>query len=132
MLILRVVKNPHGSPEPGISFAVRPTKAHILGRGTSAEIHLSCPGVSREHFRLTPDSGQWYIEDMGSKNGTKLNGGKIRARETVDEGDMIEFASVHLEVTRASLANSAEEADKIGTVYIADLNLDEPKSDFDD
>ena len=131
MLILRVVSNPHVAPEPGVSFAVRLTKIHILGRGSSVEIHLSCPGVSREHFKLIPDGAQWYIEDLGSKNGTKLNGGKIRVREEIDEGDMIEFASVHLEVTRASLVDSSEEADKIGTVFIDDLNLDESTNDFD-
>jgi len=131
MLILRVVSNPHGAPETGVSFAVRPTKSHILGRGSSVEIHMSCPGVSREHFRLIPENDQWYIEDLGSKNGTKLNGSKIRVREAVDEGDMIEFASVHLEVTRASLVDSSQEADKIGTVFIDDLNLDESTNGFD-
>ena len=84
MLILRVIDNPHGTPEPGISFAVRPTKVHTLGRGSKTEIHLAVPGVSREHFRLVPETREWYIEDLGSKNGTLLNGSKVRGKETID------------------------------------------------
>jgi hypothetical protein len=129
MLILRVMDNPHGTPEPGILFAVRPTKTHTLGRGSKAEIHLAVPGVSREHFRLSPESRDWYLEDLGSKNGTLLNGSRVRGREVIDVGDIIEIASIHIEVTKASLLDSTEEADKIGTVYIDNLDLTPDEGD---
>ena len=49
-----------------------------LGRSSANE--LSYPddiGLSRQHLALTRREGQWTVEDLGSKNGTLLNGARI-------------------------------------------------------
>lgn len=59
-----------------------------VGRGPDCFICLDDPGVSRLHFRITVDSGV-TIEDLGSKNGTRVNGEPIQERRTLAEGDEI-------------------------------------------
>lgn len=52
--------------------------------------------ISREHIRLDYEDGQYYIEDCGSTNGTRLNGASIKGkgRQLVKDGDEIELANV--------------------------------------
>jgi pSer/pThr/pTyr-binding forkhead associated (FHA) protein len=51
--------------------------------------------VSREHIRLDYEDGQYYIEDCGSTNGTRLNGTSIRGkgRQPLKDGDEVELAN---------------------------------------
>ena len=63
-----------------------------LGRASAAE--LSFPddaGLSRQHLTLEPDAatGTWYIRDLGSKNGSIVNGVKISAAVALRPGDRI-------------------------------------------
>ncbi len=45
----------------------------IIGRHSRADIRIPCRDVSRRHCRLVIESGQWYVEDLGSLNGTYVN-----------------------------------------------------------
>jgi hypothetical protein len=45
----------------------------IIGRHSRADIRIPCRDVSRRHCRLVFESGQWYVEDLGSLNGTYVN-----------------------------------------------------------
>jgi len=48
-----------------------------LGRSPSTDIHVDNPSVSRRHARVIFENGVWMLEDLGSRNGTKLNGEQI-------------------------------------------------------
>lgn len=52
--------------------------------------------VSRDHFRIYCEKGDYYIEDVNSMNGTRLNGSRItgKGRFQLKEGDVIELADV--------------------------------------
>lgn len=66
----------------------------LLGRLPSCDVYdlfLDSPRVSRQHSRITAENGQFYIDDLGSRNGTRLNGALIEARTPVHDGDRIQI-----------------------------------------
>lgn len=64
-----------------------------LGRSRECEIVIDDPNVSRRHAELRPGGGGWVIADLGSTNGTRLNGHPVQAPELVRAGDEIEVGS---------------------------------------
>jgi hypothetical protein len=76
-------------------------KGRVIGRGDLARaLSLDDLGlISRRHFEVKLDDEQWYVEDLGSINGTHLNGKDISGQGPVslDDGDIIEPAgAIHL------------------------------------
>lgn len=61
----------------------------ILGRSPECDIVCQDPKVSREHCRIELLEGHFYISDMGSTNGTYLNGKHISRKERLFVGDVI-------------------------------------------
>ncbi|MDB4961838.1 MAG: response regulator/GGDEF domain protein [Myxococcales bacterium] len=61
----------------------------ILGRGVEADVRLIEEKMSRRHCRLVIDKGETYIEDLGSSNGTYVNGARV-ARQRLSDGDKIQ------------------------------------------
>jgi hypothetical protein len=64
-----------------------------LGRSRECEIVVEDPNVSRQHAELRPRGGAWVISDLGSTNGTRVNGRTINGPEVVQPGDEIEVGS---------------------------------------
>ena len=64
-----------------------------LGRSREAEIVIDDPNVSRRHAELRPRGGAWVVSDLGSTNGTRLNGRTINGPEVIRPGDEIEVGS---------------------------------------
>jgi FHA domain len=60
-----------------------------LGRANGVEIRVDDPFASSTHARIFPRGEFMYIEDMGSTNGTYLNGRQISAAERLRESDLI-------------------------------------------
>lgn len=63
----------------------------VIGRGDVASLQIPDPTISRKHCRIRWEDGVPCIEDMGSRNGTFLNGKEID-RETLKSGDTIQLA----------------------------------------
>ncbi len=61
----------------------------IVGRASNASIRLNDDGISRRHARITTDKGAFFIEDLGSANGTMVNGIRIATKHTLQDGDKI-------------------------------------------
>jgi len=61
---------------------------NVIGRGTEADIRLPDTGVSRKHVDVVLDSGTAICEDLGSTNGTLVNGRRI-TRQPLADGDVI-------------------------------------------
>jgi hypothetical protein len=64
------------------------TGRNVIGRGTEADIRLPDTGVSRKHVDVVLDGGTAFAEDLGSTNGTLVNGRRI-SRQALSDGDVI-------------------------------------------
>ena len=64
------------------------TGRNVIGRGTEADIRLPDTGVSRKHVDVVLDGGTAFVEDLGSTNGTLVNGRRI-SRQALADGDVI-------------------------------------------
>ena len=63
-----------------------------IGRGEECEIVLPDRQVSRKHVRVVREDDGFYVEDLGSKNGTYVNGMPVRDRVKLQDGDEIQVA----------------------------------------
>ena len=68
---------------------------NVIGRLGDA-VQLSDGTVSRQHARLLRRDGQWFIEDMGSANGTFVNGVRLSHPLAIDRGDQVRCGSTLL------------------------------------
>jgi FHA domain len=73
--------------EPGTSFDVG--SGATLGRSNGADINVDDPFASSAHARIFQRGDYMYVEDMGSTNGTYLNGRQIRTAERLKVADTI-------------------------------------------
>lgn len=73
--------------DPGTSFDVG--AGATMGRGGSADILVDDPFASSVHARIFPRNGFMYVEDMGSTNGTYLNGRQLKKAEQLKPADTI-------------------------------------------
>lgn len=67
-----------------------------LGRSRQCDVVLSDPNVSREHAEIRPRGGSWVLTDLGSTNGSRLNGRPVAGSEVVKPGDEIELGATAL------------------------------------
>lgn len=65
------------------------TEGALLGRGDSADIRLEDGFASSQHARLVPQGDVMVLEDLGSTNGTYLNGEPVRGPQPLHVGDTI-------------------------------------------
>jgi diguanylate cyclase (GGDEF)-like protein len=61
----------------------------LIGRTHNADLRIEDDGVSRRHARLTLEDGDVSIEDLGSANGTLVNGATVVSRRLLQDGDKI-------------------------------------------
>lgn len=63
-----------------------------VGRGADAGLRLAAAGVSRSHAEIIIADGRATVADMGSRNGTRVNGRTVTEPVPLDAGDTLEFA----------------------------------------
>ena len=70
----------------------------VIGRATDAHVVLDDPQVSRHHARVTPRGARAVVEDLGSSNGTFVNGAELHAPAEVRPGDDVLVGVTVLEI----------------------------------
>jgi sigma-B regulation protein RsbU (phosphoserine phosphatase) len=71
---------------------------YIIGRRSDCQIFVPDMRVSRQHARLWQDGDAWHIEDLGSNNGTFVNGTKVQTATQVRHDDEILIANNRIRV----------------------------------
>jgi hypothetical protein len=64
-----------------------------IGRSRQCDVVLDDPNVSRRHADVRPRGGAWVLSDLGSTNGSVLNGRRIEHPEVIQPGDEIEIGT---------------------------------------
>ncbi len=91
-----VIHQPTGAPQVvGLSG-----HGLLLGRANGAHAILDDVYVSDEHAEIIPDDGGWSIRDLGSTNGTFLNGAKVTRPVPLAAGDQLRLGKTRIEVRR--------------------------------
>ena len=83
-LVMRV------GPAPGKIFALTQNEV-VIGRDIDNEIVINDSEISRRHTRLLIQDGGYVVEDLGSTNGTFVNGQKITGPHSLESGQTIRF-----------------------------------------
>lgn len=85
----------------------------VVGRRESSDIVLRFPNVSGSHCELSLVDGYWFVKDLGSSNGTKVNGSRI-SEQRLDPGDKLSVAKHEYELNYepSKLGAKAEPTEK--------------------
>ncbi len=87
--------------EQGNRLASVPLQGNLqVGRADACQIKLSDTYVSSFHARIFSRDGQWYVEDLGSTNGTYMNQRRVTSPVEVRAGDRIRVGKTTLEFRR--------------------------------
>jgi Protein of unknown function (DUF3662)/FHA domain len=70
-----------------------------LGRGRQADVVVNDPNVSRQHAEIRPRGGSWVLTDLGSTNGSRINGHRVEGSEVLRPGDEIELGASDMTFT---------------------------------
>jgi serine phosphatase RsbU (regulator of sigma subunit) len=117
-----------------ISYALKEGTIAI-GRSAESDLRLEHPSVSRKHAELVVDADGIRISDLGSRNGTVVNGAKITAPTEIHEGDEIKLSDVTLRIVGAQPAAQTIFASDESSVASSSVSVDEmyalgvPKTD---
>jgi len=103
----------------------------MVGRGTDADVRLDHPNVSRRHASITVDGDTVMVTDMGSRNGTRVNGARTSGPTPLEPGFSVAFADVQLrlegDAPRPSDISLNATAVATSTLSIAEVRAEPPK-----
>ena len=77
-------------PTPGAIFTLEGDQLTI-GRDSTNEVSINDAEVSRRHARLTFQGGKYVLEDLGSTNGTFVNGQRLAGPRVLKAGEVVSF-----------------------------------------
>ena len=103
----------------------------VIGRRGSCDIPLHYPNVSSRHCELTFLDGYWYVKDLNSTNGVKVNGARVQ-RKMLHPGDEISIAKRRftIQYTLAAGKRALEEIEEdiLGQSLLEKAGLERPNS----
>jgi ABC transport system ATP-binding/permease protein len=96
----------------------------VIGRAAPANLIIDHPEISRRHARLSFQQGRYVLEDLGSSNGTFLNGQRLRDAQVLTDGAEIQLGSqIKLAFSQQSAGEqSIQQVSSSKTMMESDLN----------
>jgi FHA domain len=94
---MTVMIHADGTAKPRAMYLATNT---VIGRGAECELRVDDTFVSQEHARIFAKDGSWYVEDLGSTNGTFVNEQRLAAPAMLTTGDRIRVGTTVLELAR--------------------------------
>ncbi|MFZ5472141.1 MAG: FHA domain-containing protein [Myxococcota bacterium] len=82
----------------------------VIGRTSECDVVLYDPGVSRRHARIYSEGPAYFVEDMGSSNGTKVNGSIVK-KQQLSDGDALALGPVVFSFSAVVLEPEASTGD---------------------
>ena len=109
MAILRALKGLN----PGQLFPLEGGVA-VLGRNSDCDIVLEVGAVSRQHARILNIQGEYYLEDLGSRNGTFLNEQQVAGRQRLQEDDQVRICDLVFVFHQGPVGDGARDTAALG------------------
>jgi peptidoglycan hydrolase CwlO-like protein len=78
-----------------------------IGRSAESDIQICRQYISRQHAKLCTDQGNTYIEDLGSKNGVRVNASRIK-RHRLRNGDLVDLGKIQFKFIDLPTHDAAE------------------------
>jgi two-component system cell cycle response regulator len=69
------------------------TDTLVVGRASTCDLRIDDSSLSRQHCRIHKTNGAYFVEDLGSRNGTQVNGARIKAPMALQDGALIQLAA---------------------------------------
>jgi len=85
--------------------------AVTIGRASGNDIVLRHRSVSRTHARIVTSDRSLYLEDLGSKNATEIQGRKVTGRTRLRDGTLVSFGEVMVQLSLPEQEGSSKESD---------------------
>jgi S-DNA-T family DNA segregation ATPase FtsK/SpoIIIE len=104
-----------GGPSAGRRFPLAEGE-HIVGRDPRASIVLDDPALSGEHLRLEVEAGRITVADLGSRNGTLLEGATVTDAEEVPPGAVVRAGRTLLTVSTSEHVADSHKVGREGTI----------------
>ena len=105
--LLKVIQGIEGVFPPGQNIIL--SGQLTIGRSSDNDIVINNPFVSGQHLRIVYRDNGYQLEDLGSRNGTLVNGVRVKKPIPLTEGDQVRIGEVLLEIVR--WADEVESAD---------------------
>jgi predicted component of type VI protein secretion system len=100
----------------------------LIGRAEECDVRPLSEDVSRRHCEVVVGPAETWIQDLGSRNGTFVNGVRIAEKVRLSDGDMVRVGALELKVSCTDPAAKAGSDDDVSRWLMAD---DKPAGMFD-
>jgi serine phosphatase RsbU (regulator of sigma subunit) len=109
--------------EPARDHVLHPGHSYTIGRGPWNSVQLNSATASRNHARIAHRGGAWWVEDLGSHNGTTVNGVRVSGATELSPGDRVGIGQCDLSFREGTESTPAPMIEPSATVGIQTMSL---------
>ena len=102
----------------------------VIGRATTCDLVLADRYLSRQHARIVRRGDRWSIEDLGSRNGTLVNGDRIEGSTDLSLRDVVQLSASLLTVSEIAQDSAGQTKDEAQTTGLPSATILRPASDL--